>query len=116
VRKELRRVRYLREYFETQRLSPNSNSAPLVVLLDDSRRRWKEQAIKNSKAALAELAQPNCYHKPLLQRNRSLLLQVQPWPTQPAENQQTEEELDPEHYIDGLGAPDDSTADKPSDP
>ncbi|EAA30255.2 hypothetical protein GE21DRAFT_9902 [Neurospora crassa] len=116
VRKELRRVRYLREYFETQRLSPKPNSAPLVVLLDDSRRRWKEQAIKNSKAALAELAQPNCYHKPLLQRNRSLLLQVQQWSTQPAENQQREEELDPENYIDGLGAPDDSIDDNPSDP
>ncbi|KAK1776228.1 hypothetical protein QBC45DRAFT_222384 [Copromyces sp. CBS 386.78] len=114
VRKELRRIRYLREYFETQRLIPNPNSAPLVVLLDDSRRRWKQRAIQKCKEELAnydkELAQPDSYRKHLLQRNRSLLLQVQQWSTQPGQEMQRKD-FDPESYIDGLDAPDDDIDD-----
>lgn len=119
VRKELRRIRYLRDHFETQRLDPKPNSAPLVVLLDDSRRRWKQQAIQRCKEALAKcdkgLAQPGCNHKPFLLRNHSILLEVQQWSTQPGHDKKRKE-LDPESYIDGLEARDDDIDDNPENP
>ncbi|KAG7285062.1 hypothetical protein NEMBOFW57_009682 [Staphylotrichum longicolle] len=51
VRKELRRIRYLRAYFEEHRLSPNDTSS-LITLLDKSHAGWRESASRRCKDEL----------------------------------------------------------------
>ncbi|KAK3376413.1 hypothetical protein B0T24DRAFT_618627 [Lasiosphaeria ovina] len=114
VRKELRRIRYLREYFATHRLSPSDRS-PLVSSLERSHARWRDRASRRAKDELArieaELARVDKYRKPQLLRDHAILKQVQQWQTQ--QHADLEQSISPESYIDGLDAPDDSIDDNP---
>lgn len=106
IRKELRRIRYLREYFAT-----------LVASLEKSHLLWRERARRQCKDELArcetEIARASGARRELLNRNRLILKQVQQWPTQ--RYSEFQRSIAPESYIAGLGATDDCVDDDPDE-
>ncbi|KAK3386163.1 hypothetical protein B0H63DRAFT_560601 [Podospora didyma] len=116
VRKELRRIRYLREYFATHRLSP-SDRTPLVSSLQKAHARWRERASRRCKDELArcenELAARTTekYRRPGLQRDRAILKQVAQWELNTKEYAEFQQSICPESYISGLEAEDDTVDD-----
>jgi hypothetical protein len=117
IKKELRRIKYLRQYFEGHRLSP-ADCAPLLVSLEKSHKVWRNRATGRSKEELhrceIEIAKATGYRRQELNRQRLILRQVQRWPTQQyADLQQS---MAPESYIAGLDKVDDSVDDNPEDP
>lgn len=106
VRKELRRIRYLRKDFAT-----------LVASLEKSHVLWRERARRQCKHELprceVEIASSSGARKQQLCRNRLILNQVQQWPTQ--QYTELKESIAPESYIEGLGAADDGIDDDPEE-
>jgi len=115
IRKELRRIRYLRD-FASQRLTPSDRT--LVLSLEESHSRWRKRASKQCRDELArcevDIAKADKYRKPLLLRNRAILLQVQQWQSQTYT--EIQQQMSPVSYISGLEAPDDSVDDNPREP
>jgi len=115
VRKELRRIRYLRAYFEEHRLSANDSSS-LTTLLDRSHSTWKDHASRRCKDELHRyevgIARTSGYRRQELNKQRLILAQVQQWTT--PEYAHIQELAAPESFIPGLDAMDDSADDNPA--
>jgi hypothetical protein len=116
VRKELRRIRYLRNYFEGHRLSP-SDASPLLVSLERAHVLWRERASSRCKEELHRcevgIASASGYRRQELNRQRAILKQVQQWPTQ--QYAALRQSVAPESYIAGLDAVDDGIDDNPAE-
>ncbi|KAK3313225.1 hypothetical protein B0H66DRAFT_485544 [Apodospora peruviana] len=115
VRKELRRIRYLREYFATHRLSP-ADRLTLAASLERAHKLWRESASRNCNNSLVAIERelPKAELKtrrPLLLRNRTILRQVQQW--QSTQYVDLQNQMSPQSYVNGLEAPDDSVDDNP---
>jgi hypothetical protein len=114
IRKELRRIRYLREYFGGHRLSP-SDRFPLVALLEQSHLDWREYATRRCMEELprceVEIARASGQQRQKLNRDRLIFKQVQQWPTEQYADLQRS--VAPDIYIAGLDAVDDSVDDDP---
>ncbi|KAK4096298.1 hypothetical protein N658DRAFT_501729 [Parathielavia hyrcaniae] len=112
VRKELRRIRYLREYFEGHRLSP-FDASPLLASLGKAHASWRERASSQCKEELhrceVAIARAGGHRRQELNRQRLILKQVQQWPTQQYATLQ--QSVVPESYIAGLDATDDGVDD-----
>ncbi|KAK4185628.1 hypothetical protein QBC35DRAFT_503201 [Podospora australis] len=118
VRKELRRIQYLkREYFAGHRLS-HSDRIPLVASLENAHRAWRERAAARCKQDLprieVEIAKSDKFRRVQHNRNRLILKQVQQWGT--PQYSDLQRAIFPESYIDGLDSPDDDVDDDPSQP
>ncbi|KAK1757113.1 hypothetical protein QBC47DRAFT_378429 [Echria macrotheca] len=115
VRKELRRIRFLRDYFSSHRLTPKDEA--LVASLERAHSRWRDQASKQCADELmrcdSDLARANPRRRPLLGRNRAILSQVRLWKSQVYSDFQ--QQMSPVSYISGLEAADDSVDDNPRD-
>ncbi|KAK4210243.1 hypothetical protein QBC37DRAFT_292866 [Rhypophila decipiens] len=115
VRKELRRVRYLREYFAAHRLSPG-DTLPLASSLEKAHKIWRDGAIRCCKDSLASIERelPKAdfrVRRPLLLRNRTILRQVEQWQSNGYLDLQ--KAMSPGTYVSGLEAADDSVDDDP---
>lgn len=115
VRKELRRVRYLREYFATHRLAPGDR-LPLAASLEKAHNIWRDRATRSCKDTLAAIERelPRAETKtrrPLLLRNRTILRQVEQW--QSSGYLDLQKAMSPGSYVSGLEAADDSVDDDP---
>ncbi|KAK4445615.1 hypothetical protein QBC34DRAFT_413143 [Podospora aff. communis PSN243] len=113
VRKELRRIRYLREYFGFYRLSPSDPT--LVNSLERAHSRWRERASKRCRDELVrldgEVAKADKLRRLVIARDRAILGQVQLWQSQVYTEFQ--QQMSPVSYISGLEAADDSIDDNP---
>jgi len=113
VRKELRRIRYLREYFGFYRLHPSDHT--LAVSLERAHIRWRERASQRCKEELVRLdgetPKADKSYRLLIARNRNILAQVQLWQSQVYTDFQ--QQMSPVSYISGLEAVDDSIDDNP---
>lgn len=116
VRKELRRIRYLREYFENHRLSASDSSA-LVTSMEKSHIDWRDRVSRRCKDELHRcevgIARASGQRLHELNRQRLILKQVQQWPTQ--EYAALRHSAAPETYITRLDAVDDSVDDNPAE-
>ncbi|KAK0725084.1 hypothetical protein B0H67DRAFT_598462 [Lasiosphaeris hirsuta] len=116
VRKELRRIRYLKEYFSFHRLTPSD--CTLVVALERAHARWREHATQRCSEELVrcererEMAPPADKRRAALAaRNRAILEQVKHWQSEIYTDLQ--HQMSPVSYISGLEAPDDRIDDNP---
>ncbi|KAK4204602.1 hypothetical protein QBC40DRAFT_272606 [Triangularia verruculosa] len=112
VRKELRRISFLRDYFSGHRLSQSDR----ITLLDSLQRAhtsWTDRASRRCKEDLPrieiEIARSAGSRRQQYNRNRLILKQVQQWPTQQYTNLQRS--VAPESYIEGLYSEEDSIDD-----
>lgn len=116
VRKELRRIRFLREYFSGHRLS-QSDRITLLISLEIAHSRWRDHASRRCKDDLPrveiEIARADKQRRQLLNRNRLILKQVQQWPSQ--QYVELRHSVAPETYIEGLESADDSIDDNPGE-
>jgi hypothetical protein len=116
VRKELRRINYLRGYFACHRLSA-SDTLPILDCLEQSHNRWRERASRRCKDELhrceVAIARANGYRRAELNRERSILKQVEQWPTQ--EYARLRQSISPVSFIPGLEAEEDSVDDNPAE-
>ena len=114
VRKELRRIRFLRDYFSSHRLTPSDHT--LVVSLERAHSRWRKHASAKCRDELvrceSDLARSD-KHRALTLRNRTILRQVQLWDSQVYTDFQ--QQMSPVSYISGLEAADDSIDDNHRD-
>ncbi|CAI6054529.1 unnamed protein product [Clonostachys chloroleuca] len=80
IRKEIRRIRYFREHFKDYRVF-KTDDLPLVALLDDSRTKWRDIALKRSADEIAKCQKQaeKGGDTPNLARNRIILRYVQQW-------------------------------------
>jgi hypothetical protein len=117
VRKELRRIRYLRTYFEEHQLSANDSSS-LTTLLDRSLSTWKDHASRRCKDELHRcevgIARTSGYRQQEFNKQRLTLEQVQQWRT--PEYAHIQRSAAPESYIPGLDDMDHSLDDDPAKP
>lgn len=83
IRKEVRRIKYFREHFKDYRVF-KTDRLPLVALLDDSRTKWRDIAVKRAPDELAKCVKQIEKEgaKKLLVRNRDILREVQTWKSQ----------------------------------
>ena len=117
VRKELRRIRYLREYFAKHRIHPRDLG--LEASLETAHGEWKTQA---KQAAAPELAKCETElsrnldprDRGFAERRRHILRQVQKWQT--GQYKEYQRPMFPESYIDDLNATDDTVDDDPRQP
>jgi len=116
VRKELRRIRFLREYFSGHRLS-QSDRMTLLISLENAHNRWRDHASRRCRNDLPrveiEIARADKQRRQLLNRNRLILKQVQQWPSQ--QYVELRRSVAPETYIEGLESADDSIDDNPGE-
>ncbi|KAK3305972.1 uncharacterized protein B0T15DRAFT_533949 [Chaetomium strumarium] len=116
VRKELRRIRYLRDYFAGHRLSA-SDILPVLDCLEQSHNGWRERASRRCKDELhrceVAIARASGYRRAELNRQRSILKQVEQWPTQ--EYARLRQLISPVSFIPGLEAEEDSVDDNPAE-
>jgi hypothetical protein len=118
VKKELRRIRYLREYFEEHRLCTTDTSS-LTTLLNNSHAAWRDRAGRRCQEELrhceVDIARATGDRLQELKKQRLVLMQVQQWPTQ--EYAHLQESMAPESYISGLDAIDGTVDDdNPAEP
>lgn len=116
IRNELRRIRYLKAYFEEHRLSDNDTSS-LIALLDKSHAGWKESASRRCKDGLHRCEvgwHPEAHgsRQQELRNQRLILTQVQEWST--SESTRVQQSTAFEDYIPGLDAMDDNVDDDPA--
>lgn len=82
IRKEVRRIRYFRDHFKEYRIA-SDDGLPLVALLDDSRRTWRDIAVKRAAQELArvqrELDRNGDTRGRPLNRSRDILRMVEHW-------------------------------------
>lgn len=80
IRKEVRRINYFREHFKDYRVFKTDRLA-LVALLDDSRTKWRDIAVKRAPEELSKCNKQidKDGERPILVRNRAILRQVQTW-------------------------------------
>lgn len=111
IRKELRRIRYLR-----QCLTPADRT--LVVELEKTHSLWRANAARKSKDDLvrigSELSRADKRRAVLLSRNHAILSRVQLWQSQVYTDFQ--QQMSPVSYISGLEADADSVDDDPRKP
>jgi hypothetical protein len=116
VRKELRRISHLREYFDGHRLSA-SDPASLLASLEEAHHAWRNRASRGCKEELHRcevgIARASGYRRQELNRQRMILKQVEQWPSQQYGDLQ--KEIAPDDYIKGLDAVDDNVDDKPAE-
>ncbi|KAK0654156.1 hypothetical protein QBC41DRAFT_60894 [Cercophora samala] len=112
VRKELRRISFLRDYFSGHRLS-QSDRITLLESLQRAHTTWRERASRRCKEDLPrieiEIARSAGARRQQHNRNRLILKQVQQWPTQQYTNLQRS--VAPDSYIEGLYLEEDSIDD-----
>ncbi|KAK4225199.1 hypothetical protein QBC38DRAFT_269104 [Podospora fimiseda] len=116
VRKELRRIRFLREYFFGHRLS-QSDRITLLISLENAHRRWRDYASQRCKDDLprveVDIARTDKQRRQLLNRSRLILKQVQQWPSQ--QYADLRQSVAPESFIQGLESADDIIDDNPGE-
>ncbi|KAK4238609.1 hypothetical protein C8A03DRAFT_43673 [Achaetomium macrosporum] len=118
IRKELRRIRYLRIYFASHRLS-SSDTFPVQACIEQSHNRWRERASQRCKDELHRcenaIEKASGYRWTELNRQRSILKQVEQWPTQEYDYAYHQQLVAPESLITGLYAAEDSVDDNPAE-
>lgn len=115
IRKEVRRIRYFRDHFKDYRIS-SSDTLPLVALLDDSRSKWRDIAVRRAPAELAKC------HKDIERnrdtnsriRSRNILAMVEHWPSKAYVAMQNARA--PQSYMPDLDATPDPGEDNPREP
>ncbi|KAK4141908.1 uncharacterized protein C8A04DRAFT_30460 [Dichotomopilus funicola] len=116
VRKELRRIRHLRDYFEEHRLAATDSSC-LLASLDRAHADWRHRAGSGCKEELHRLevgiARASGYRRQNLNRQRLIVKQTQQWGT--PEDIALKTEQAPETYIPELYGPDDGLDDNPAE-
>ena len=112
IRKEVRRIRYFRDYFKDYRVFPDDD-LPLVALLDDSRTKWRDIAARRAPEELAKCQRQieKGGETPNLARNRAILRQVMSWHSEAYAA--SRKALDPDTYMDTISGPHDSSEDDP---
>lgn len=101
IRKEVRRIRYFRDHFKDYRVF-KTDRLPLVALLDDSRTKWRDIAVKRAPDELAKCIKQidKEGERPLLVRNRAILRQVQTWKS--SDHAAVQEAFSPDAYMPDL--------------
>ena len=116
IRKELRRIRHLREYFFSYRLTPSDHT--LNISLERAHSYWRQWASQRCKKELercaSEISRAGNRRLQLLNRNRTILTQVQQWQSQAYMDFQ--QQISPVSYISGLEAADGSMDDDQRQP
>lgn len=116
VRKELRRIRHLRDYFEGHRLAA-ADATSLLASLDRAHADWRRRAGSGCKEELHRLevgiARASGYRRQNLNRQRLIVKQTQQWGT--PEDLALKAEQAPEAYIPGLYGPEDGLDDNPAE-
>ncbi|KAH6847764.1 hypothetical protein B0I37DRAFT_151069 [Chaetomium sp. MPI-CAGE-AT-0009] len=117
VRKELRRIRHLRDFFEGHRLS-SSDASSLLRSLERAHDTWRNRANRVCKEELHRIevgiARASGYRRQELNRQRLVLKRVEQWPFLDYSNLQ--KAVAPESFIPGLDAQDDGLDDNPAEP
>ncbi|KAL2174042.1 uncharacterized protein P884DRAFT_280440 [Thermothelomyces heterothallicus CBS 202.75] len=119
VRKELRRIRHLREYFEEHRLS-GTDSTTLLASLEKAHHAWRSQAGRGCKEELHRLevgiARSSGYRRQQLNRQRLILKQVEQWSQPTYQYEELRNSVAPESFVPGLEAVDYNVDDNPAEP
>jgi hypothetical protein len=115
IRKEVQRIKYFRENFETQLLSPSRSNA-LSASLAASRSTWRKAALLRCKEELktwdAKIA--NCKDTDFsLKRQYNIISQVQLWESK--EYSKLQNDIAPESYIHDLDLQTSSMEDNPDE-
>lgn len=115
VRKEVRRIRYFREHFKDYRVFP-TDELPLVALLDDSRTKWRDIAVRRANDELAKVSKrmEKEGSSELLVRNKKILKRVQQWHSQGYAN--IRDASNPDAYMPDLDDGPDNSEDDPQKP
>lgn len=115
IKKEVQRIKYFRENFEAQLLSPARSSA-LSALLEASRTKWRTAALVRCKTDLKACEDERAKSKdndPLLQRRYRILQQVQLWESE--EHIKVQNDVAPENYIPDLDLQNSTMEDNPKE-
>ncbi|KAL2143371.1 hypothetical protein VTI28DRAFT_10485 [Corynascus sepedonium] len=119
VRKELRRIRHLREYFEEHRLSA-TDPTTLLASLEKAHHSWRSSAGRGCREELHRLevgiARASGYRRQELNRQRLILKQVEQWSQPTYHYDELRDLVAPESFITKLDAVDDSVDDNPAEP
>lgn len=101
IRKEVRRIRYFRDHFKEYRIA-SSDGLPLVALLDDARREWRDVAAERAPQELARLQRDleRNGDTAARTRNRNIVRMVEYWTTK--EYAALQDARAPESYMSDL--------------
>lgn len=118
LRKEIRRIRYFRSHFGSYRMSPKDR-LPLVSLLEDARKKWREIAFRRAPAELSRVEKDidrsaDARASSNRSRNIRILRMVSRW--QSKEYAQYQNSQSPESYVENLEVSSDKAEDNPREP
>jgi hypothetical protein len=117
VKKELRRIKHLRDFFEEHRLSATDASS-LLRSLERAHDTWRNRANRVCKEELHRIevgiARASGYRRQELNRQRLVLKRVEQWPM--LEYSDLQKAVAPENYIPDLNALEDGLDDNPAEP
>lgn len=110
IRKEVQRIQYFRGHFKDYRIFP-TDSLPLVVLLDDSRTKWRDVAARRAPEELARVQRQMDRNGEthMLLRSKKILQHVQRWKS--GDHAASRDAMSPEAYMAGLFSPGDEADD-----
>ncbi|KAL2163220.1 hypothetical protein VTH06DRAFT_5276 [Thermothelomyces fergusii] len=119
IRKELRRIRHLRQYFAEHRLS-GTDTTSLLGGLEKAHEQWRNHAGCSYKEDLhrleVQIARSSGYRRQQLNRQRLILKQVEQWSQKTFPYRELRDAVAPESFVAGLNAADDSVDDDPTEP